>query len=77
MDGIEFERARSLRFVQIVFAVLALLSLFGALLVALRGDALGLPEHSVDSIAVAFLIVGIADTVLLYTWERIFKRAEF
>lgn len=76
MDGIELERSRSLRFVQIVFAVLALLSLFGALLVALHGETFGLPDHSIGPIALAFLVVGVADTALLYAWEHIFKRAE-
>lgn len=74
MDHVARERARSLKFVQIVFAVLAILSLFAALLVILRGEDLGLPEASTQTIAVAFLIVGAVDTALLFVWERIFKR---
>lgn len=76
MDNVRRERARSLRFVQIVFAVLALFSLTAALAVATRGADLGLPEASTYSISLAFLIVGIADTALLFVWEHIFQRIE-
>ena len=55
MDSIRRERARSLKFVQIVFAVLALLSLTAALAVSTRGVDLGLPETSNYPIALAFL----------------------
>lgn len=74
MDSITHERERSLKFVQIVFAVLALLSLVAALAVSFRGVELGLPETSVHTIALAFLLVGIVDTALLFLWERIFQR---
>ena len=74
MDQIARERARSLKSVQIIFAVLALLSLAAALGVAIRGDDFGLPETSVHTIAFAFLIVGAVDTALLFVWERIFQR---
>ncbi len=76
MDSIAQERGRSLKFVQIVFAVLALLSLIAALTVSLRGVEFGLPENSVHTIALAFLAVGIADTILLFVWERIFQRIQ-
>ena len=74
MDQIARERARSLKSVQVVFAVLAILSLFAALVVAMRGDDLGLPEASTRMIAFGFLLVGAVDTALLYVWERIFQR---
>ncbi|MET0409208.1 MAG: hypothetical protein ABW006_12655 [Hyphomicrobium sp.] len=77
MDSIGRERIRSLRIVQIVFAVLALASLVSALAVATRGVDLGLPEGSTYPIALAFLLVGAADTVLLYVWEPIFQRSDF
>lgn len=76
MNNIRRERARSLRFVQIVFAVLALLSLTAALAVSTRGTDLGLPEPSTYPISLAFLLVGVIDTVLLYAWEHIFDRIE-
>lgn len=77
MDDFRHERARSLKFVQIVFAVLAFFSLIAALTVAKRGADLGLPETSTYPISLAFLMVGIVDTVLLFTWEHIFQRIEF
>jgi hypothetical protein len=70
------ERARSLKSVQIIFAVLALLSITAALAVAARGVEFGLPEASTQTIALAFLLVGALDTVLLFVWERIFQRIE-
>lgn len=73
MDHVDRERARSLRFVQIVFALLALFSIISGLAVAFSGDTLGLPDNSTGSIAVAFLTVGIMNTGLLFLWERIFK----
>lgn len=76
MDSIGHERERSLKFVQIVFAVLALVSLVAALAVATRGTDLGLPETSTYPIALAFLLVGAVDTALLYAWELIFQRTE-
>lgn len=77
MESIGRERERSLRFVQIVFAVLALISLVSALAVATRGTDLGLPENSTYAISLAFLLVGVVDTALLYAWEHIFQRSDF
>mgnify|MGYP006891185470 CR=1 FL=1 len=76
MDQVARERARSLKFVQIMFAVLGLSSLIAAMAVGIRGEDMGLPEGSTQTIALAFLLVGIADTVLLFLWERIFQRIE-
>lgn len=74
MDDYAHERERSLKFVQIVFAVLALISLFASLMVVTRGDELGLPETSIETIAFAFLVIGAVDTALLFLWERIYQR---
>ncbi|MEQ1652145.1 MAG: hypothetical protein ABL897_06640 [Hyphomicrobium sp.] len=74
MDQIARERQRSLKSVQIIFAVLGLLSLAAALAVAARGVEFGLPEASTKTIAFAFLLVGALDTILLFVWERIFQR---
>lgn len=77
MDDFRHERARSLKYVQIVFAVLALFSLTAALAVATRGTELGLPESSTYPISLAFLMVAVVDTALLFVWEHIFQRIEF
>ena len=77
MDIIRHQRERSLKFVQIFFAVLALVSLTAALAVSTRGSDLGLPDSSTFPIALAFLLVGAIDTVLLFVWERLFRRIEF
>jgi hypothetical protein len=74
VDPISRERDRSLKSVQIIFAVLALLSLVAALIVSARGVEFGLPESSTATIAYAFLLVGAVDTALLFVWERIFSR---
>lgn len=74
MDSIARERARSLRSVQVIFAVLALLSISAALAVSTHGVEYGLPEQSSEIITFAFLMIGIVDTALLYLWEPIFKR---
>lgn len=74
MDRIDIERARSLKFVQVIFALLALLSLIASLAVAIKGVEFGLPDTSTTSIAIAFLFVGAMDTALLYGWEFLFER---
>jgi hypothetical protein len=76
MNDIPHHRARSLSFVQILFAVFALLSLVAALAVSTRGVDMGLPEQSRFPISLAFLLIGVVDTVLLYAWERIYQRVE-
>ena len=74
MDRIDIERSRSLKFVQVIFALLALLSLIASLAVAMKGVEFGLPDTSTSSIAIAFLIVGAMDTALLFGWEFLFDR---
>ena len=74
MDHIDRERARSLKIVQVVFAFLALLCLVASLTVSVRGDELGLPDSSAQTISIGFLIVGAMDTALLFAWERLLKR---
>ncbi len=76
MDRVTNERARSLKFVQIVFAFLAILSVAASIYVSLEGVELGLPDTSIRTISIAFLIVGAMDTALLLVWERIFQRMQ-
>ena len=44
MDHVDRERARSLKFVQIVFALLALISVIAGMAVAFAADDFGLPD---------------------------------
>ena len=74
MDHVDRERTRSLRFVQVVFAVLALISVISAMAVAFASDDFGLPDGSAMTIATAFLVVGIMNTALMFLWERVFNR---
>jgi hypothetical protein len=53
-----------------------LLSLVAALAVSTRGIDMGLPERSRFPISLAFLLIGVVDTVLLYAWCRIWERVE-
>jgi len=73
MDNVGRERSRSLRFVQIVFATLGLLSLAAGLATALiNTETLGLPDASANAIAFGFLGVGVMNTALMFVWERIY-----
>lgn len=74
MSDIDRERARSLKFVQVVFALLAIGSLVSGLAVAHSAAEFGLPDTSSRTIAVAFLSVGAMNTALLLLWEHIFDR---
>jgi hypothetical protein len=74
MDHADRERARSLKIVQIVFALLAILSVIASLTVSVRGEELGLPDNSAQAVSIGFLIVGAMDTALLFAWERILNR---
>ncbi len=74
MDHVDRERARSLKFVQIVFALLALISVISGMAVAYASDDFGLPDGSAKTIAGAFLVVGIMNTALMFLWERVFNR---
>jgi hypothetical protein len=76
MDHIERERARSLKIVQVVFAFLALLCLVASLTVSVKGDELGLPDGSAQTISIGFLIVGAMDTALIFAWERLLSRMQ-
>ena len=74
MYHVDRERARSLRFVQVFFAVLALISVVAGVAVAYASDDFGLPDGSAQTIAAAFLVVGIMNTALMFLWERVFNR---
>jgi hypothetical protein len=62
------------RFTKVVFAGMALGSVLTGLMVYLFHAAIGIGAETAQIISTAFLIVGIADTLVLYLWDRIFKR---
>jgi phage shock protein PspC (stress-responsive transcriptional regulator) len=63
------------RLAKAVFAVLALASVLAGLGIYLLQERLGIDEDTARLIATAFLVVGIGDTLLLYLWDRLFKRS--
>ena len=72
-EAIELERERSSRFVKITFGSMALVSLALGLLVTAFADSFGISAETARSIATGFLCTAIADTVVLYIWDRIFN----
>lgn len=62
--------------IKAVFAALALASVLAGLAIYLLRARLGIDEETAGLVSGAFLIVGIADTLLLYLWDRIFKRRQ-
>jgi phage shock protein PspC (stress-responsive transcriptional regulator) len=62
------------RLAKAVFAALALASVLAGLGIYLLNERLGIDADTARLIATAFLIVGIGDTLLLYLWDRLFKR---
>ena len=61
------------RAVKAVFAAAAFLSIIIGLVIYFLADALGINQTTAEIIAVAFLIAGFADYLLLHFWDRIFK----
>jgi|SoiMetStandDraft_2_1073263.scaffolds.fasta_scaffold749647_1 hypothetical protein len=60
--------------VKATFAAMALGSILAGLIVYLLQAQLGIPEDTARVVSTAFLLLGVADLVLLYFWDRIFKR---
>ena len=62
------------RLAKAVFAVLALACVLAGLGIYLLQGRLGIDEDTARLVATAFLVVGMGDTLLLYLWDRLFKR---
>jgi hypothetical protein len=62
------------RLAKAVFGVLALAFVLAGLGIYLLQGRLGIDEDTARLVATAFLVVGIGDTLLLYLWDRLFKR---
>ena len=62
------------RIAKAVFAVLALACVLAGFGIYLLQARLGIDEDTARLVATAFLVVGMGDTLLLYLWDRLFKR---
>jgi len=69
----EGDKAGPSRAVKTVFAAAALISVIIGLGIYLLADTLGLDQTTAEFIAIAFLMAGFADYLLLRFWDRIFK----
>lgn len=70
------ERQRSERFMGATFAVMAWACLAGTLVLARAGTDLGLGADIAEGAALALLAAAIANTALLFLWNRIVGRAD-
>ena len=62
------------RLVKVAFAAMALVSVLTGLGLYLLQERIGISEETARLISTAFIVVGIADTIVLFLWDRIFKR---
>ena len=62
------------RLVKAVFAALALGSLLIGLAFYLLQAQLGIAEDTARTLALVFILVGVADTAVLFLWDRLFGR---
>lgn len=62
------------RFVKAAFAAMALVSVLAGLGLYLLQARIGISEETARLVSTAFIMVGIADTLVLFLWDRIFKR---
>ncbi len=69
---LESERARSHRFVVTVFGIIAALSLLASLSFHFGQDVFDLPAEEARSVTLGFLSLAIADTAVMFLWDRLF-----
>lgn len=62
------------RFVKAAFAAMALVSVLAGLGLYLLQARIGISEETARLVSTAFIVVGITDTIVLFLWDRIFKR---
>ena len=62
------------RLVKAAFAAMALVSVLAGLGLYLLQARIGISEETARLVSTAFIVVGIADTIVLFMWDRIFKR---
>ena len=61
--------------VKAAFAALAVGSMLAAAAVYLLRGALGIPDDTARTISTAFVVAAVVDGLILYFWDRIFKRS--
>jgi len=79
MVGVEADVERSStekreRLAKAAFAAMALLSVLAGLALYLLQEQIGISEDTARMVSTAFILVGIADTIVLFLWNRIFTR---
>jgi hypothetical protein len=62
------------RLTKVVFAGFALASVLAGLGIYIFSEVLDIDEDTAQVVSTGFLVVGIIDTVVLYLWNRIFRR---
>jgi hypothetical protein len=62
------------RILKVAFGLMALVCLLAGLAVYVSAGALGLDQDTADLLAIAFLAAGVADYLILRSWDRIAKR---
>lgn len=62
------------RILKIAFGGIALMSLLAGLIIYLFAESFGLDEDTTRFVAIAFLVVGAGDYLILRLWERKMKR---
>jgi TRAP-type C4-dicarboxylate transport system permease small subunit len=62
------------RLAKAAFAAMALVSVLTGLGLYLLQARIGISEETARLVSTAFIVVGIADTIVLFLWDRIFKR---
>ena len=62
------------RVVKAAFAAMALVSVLAGLGLYLLQARIGISEETARLVSTAFIVVGIADTIVLFLWDRIFKQ---
>ena len=67
------EEARD-RLVKIAFGIMTLVCLAAGLVLYLFPDLLGLDKDAAELVAIAFLLAGFCDYLILRFWDRIVRR---
>lgn len=62
------------RIVKIAFGVMAILCLLTGLVLYLFAESFGFDQETARYVAIAFLIVGFSDYIVLRLWDRLKKR---